>query len=199
MDFPPAFQELVAALRQLPSVGTRSAERMALFLVGEKSVVSERLAQALLQAKERIQPCPDCGFYSESGLCAICRDTNRDSSIWCLVEQSNDVIKFEKSGTHRGLYHVLGGLLSPLDGVGPDELNITPLLARLKRQPPKEIILALGTNVEGDTTALYLAPLIKDFGVQVTRLATGLPAGGGLEYADSVTLGYALSGRREVG
>jgi recombination protein RecR len=199
MDFPPAFQELVAALRQLPSVGARSAERLALFLMEEKSVVSERLAQALLQAKERIQPCPECGFYSEDGLCTICRDPSRHQAIWCLVEQPNDVIKFEKSGTHKGLYHVLGGVLSPLDGIGPEELNIVPLLARLKRQPPQEIILALGTNVEGDTTALYLAPLIKQHGVQVSRLATGLPAGGGLEYADSVTLGYALSGRKVMG
>lgn len=198
MDFPPSFQELVAALRQLPSVGARSAERMALFLVGEKPKVSERLAQALLKVKEQIKPCPDCGFYSEDGLCTICREPSRDRSIWCLVEQANDVIKFEKSGTHKGLYHVLGGILSPLDCIGPEDLNIAPLMERLKRQAPSEIILALGTNVEGDTTALHLAPLIKQHGVQVSRLATGLPAGGGLEYADSVTLGYALSGRRQI-
>jgi recombination protein RecR len=198
IDFPPAFNELVAALRQLPSVGARSAERLALFLVEQKPFVSERLARALLEAKEKIQPCPDCGFYSEAGLCAICRDPARDRSIWCLVEHANEVIKFEKSGTHQGLYHVLGGVLSPLDGIGPDELRIAPLLARIERERPREIIIALGTNVEGDTTSLYLAPLLRERGVQVTRLATGLPAGGGLEYAASVTLGYALAGRREL-
>ena len=183
-------------MRQLPSVGSRSAERLALFLVGEKPAVSERLATALLAAKERIQPCPSCGFYSEGGLCAICRDETRDRSLWCLVEQSHEVIKFEKSGTHKGLYHVLGGLLSPLDRIGPEDLNIQSLLNRMEQHPPREIILALGTNVEGETTSLYLAPLIRRHGIQVSRLATGLPAGGGLEYADSVTLGYALAGRR---
>jgi recombination protein RecR len=197
-EFPAAFNELVAALRQLPSVGARSAERLALFLIDEKPLISERLARALLQAKETIQPCPDCGFYSEAGLCAICRDPTRDPLIWCLVEKPSEVLKFEKSGTYRGLYHVLGGVLSPLDGIGPEDLNIAGLFTRIERQRPREIILALSTNVEGDTTSLYLAPQLHALGLSVTRLATGLPAGGGLEYADSVTLGYALAGRKEM-
>jgi len=197
-DYPPAFQELVSALRQLPSVGARSAERLALFLVDEPPEVAGRIVQALAAAKQRIIPCPDCGFYSEEGLCPICRDPGRDRGLWCLVEQPNEIVKFEKAAGYRGLYHVLGGKLSPLDGIGPEELKISPLLKRIGIEKPREIILALGTDVEGETTALYLAPLLKERGVQVSRLATGLPAGGGLEFADSVTLGYALAGRREI-
>jgi len=197
-DYPPAFQELVSALRQLPSVGARSAERLALFLIDEPPEVAGRIVQALVMAKERIVPCPDCGFYSEEGLCPICRDPNRDRGLWCLVEQPNEIVKFEKAAGYRGLYHVLGGKLSPLDGIGPEELQVGPLLKRIGIEKPREIILALGTDVEGETTALYLAPLLKERGVQVSRLAMGLPAGGGLEFADSVTLGYALAGRREI-
>jgi recombination protein RecR len=199
-DYPPAFQELVAALRQLPAVGARSAERLALFLAGEKDEVSARLAAALLQARERIVPCPRCGFFAERGetACPICRDSSRDGGLWCLVEQAGEVVKFEKAASFRGLYHVLGGKLSPLEGIGPEELGVGPLLQRIEAEKPREVILALGTDVEGETTALYLAPLLKARGVLVSRLATGLPAGGGLEFADSVTLGYALSGRREI-
>jgi len=197
-DYPPAFQELVSALRQLPSVGARSAERLALFLMAEPPEVASRIAQAMVGAKQRIVPCPDCGFYSEEGLCPICRDPGRDRGLWCLVEQPNEIVKFEKAAGYRGLYHVLGGKLSPLDGIGPEELQVGPLLKRIEQERPREIILALGTDVEGETTALYLAPLLKERGVQVSRLATGLPAGGGLEFADSVTLGYALAGRREI-
>jgi recombination protein RecR len=199
-DYPPAFQELAAALRQLPAVGARSAERLALFLTAQEAEVSERLARALLEARERIVPCPRCGFFAEKGepACPICRDPARDTALWCLVEQAGEVVKFEKAASFRGLYHVLGGKLSPLEGIGPEELGVAPLLKRIETEKPREIILALGTDVEGETTALYLAPLLKARGVIVTRLATGLPAGGGLEFADSVTLGYALSGRREV-
>ena len=209
-DYPPAFLELLSALRQLPSVGPRSAERYALRLLGSqarKAGAGERLARALLAAEEKIVPCPQCGFYSEveegneRGLCPICRDPSRDVGLWCLVEQANDVVKFEKASAaagFRGLYHVLGGKLSPLDGIGPEELSVAPLLARVKANPPREVILALGTDVEGETTSLYLAPLLKERGVKVSRLATGLPAGGGLEFADSVTLGYALAGRHSI-
>ncbi|MDE1170639.1 MAG: recombination mediator RecR [Verrucomicrobium sp.] len=206
-DYPPTFQELVGALRQLPSVGARSAERLALFLLGEKPAVSQRLAHAIQEAAEKIVPCARCGFYAEREeeggevLCPICLDPARDASLWCLVERADDVVKFEKAagpGAFRGLYHVLGGKLSPLEGIGPEELRIAPLLSRIEAAPPKEIILALGTDVEGETTALYLAPLLKERGVGVTRLAMGLPAGGGLEFADSVTLGYALAGRHAV-
>ena len=199
-DFPPAFIELVEALRQLPSVGPRSAERHALFLLQAGPAVSERLAAALTRARTEIHPCRQCGFYAEGAeaLCSICSNPQRDASLWCVVEQPSDVIKLEKSNFFRGLYHVLGGRLSPLDRVGPEDLSIAQMERRLKEAPPREAVLALAADAEGETTALYLAPLLKAAGAKVSRLALGLPAGGGLEYADSVTLGYALSGRREL-
>jgi len=199
-DYPPAFNELVEALRQLPSVGPRSAERHALYLLQADAAVSERLASALIKAHAEIHPCRHCGFYAQGvdSLCSICSNPQRDSTLWCVVEQASDVIKLEKSNFFRGLYHVLGGRLSPLDHVGPEDLSIAKMEQRLAEAPPKEVVLALAADAEGETTALYLAPILKKAGVKVSRLAMGLPAGGGLEYADSVTLGYALSGRREL-
>lgn len=199
-EYPPAFTELVEALRQLPSVGPRSAERHALFLLQADAKVSERLAVALTKARAEIHPCRHCGFYAQGvdSLCSICSNPQRDTTLWCIVEQASDVIKLEKSNFFRGLYHVLGGRLSPLDHVGPEDLSIAKMEQRLAEAPPKEVVLALAADAEGETTALYLAPILKKAGVKVSRLAMGLPAGGGLEYADSVTLGYALSGRREL-
>jgi len=199
-DYPPAFNDLVQALRQLPSVGPRSAERYALFLLQADATVSERLAAAVTKARLEIHACRRCGFYAQGldALCSICTNPQRDTSLWCVVEQASDVIKLEKSNFFRGLYHVLGGRLSPLDRVGPEDLSIGKMEERLKETPPKEAVLALAADAEGETTALYLAPILKNAGVKVSRLAMGLPAGGGLEYADSVTLGYALSGRREL-
>ncbi len=198
MDYSPAIQELIESLRQLPSVGPRSAERLALFLLESPAAISERLAKSLLEVKEKIRPCERCGFFAEETLCVICKNPDRDQKLWCVVERADDILKLEKTRAFRGLYHVLGGRLSPLEGIGPEELRIESLQNRLKSEPPAEIVMALSANVEGETTALYLAPLLKKFGVKVTRLATGLPAGGGLEFADSVTLGYALNGRREL-
>jgi recombination protein RecR len=199
-DYPSAFTELIEALRQLPSVGPRSAERHALFLLQADAAVSDRLAAAVTRARTEIRPCRQCGFYAPGAdaLCAICANPQRDTTLWCVVEQPSDVIKLEKSNFFRGLYHVLGGKLSPLDRVGPEDLSIAKMEERLKQSPPREAVLALAADAEGETTALYLAPLLKHAGVRVSRLAMGLPAGGGLEYADSVTLGYALSGRREM-
>jgi len=199
-EYPPAFNELVEALRQLPSVGPRSAERHALFLLHADTKVSERLAAALTAARAEIHPCKHCGFYAQGAesLCSICSNPQRDQTLWCVVEQASDVIKLEKSNFFRGLYHVLGGRLSPLDKVGPEDLSIAKMEQRLAEAPPKEAVLALAADAEGETTALYLAPILKKAGAKVSRLAMGLPAGGGLEYADSVTLGYALSGRREL-
>lgn len=199
-EYPAAFIELVEALRQLPSVGARSAERYALYLLQTNASVSERLAHALTAARTEIHPCRHCGFYAQGldALCSICANPQRDASLWCVVEQPSDVLKLEKSNFFRGLYHVLGGRLSPLDHVGPEDLSIARMEQRLVEAPPKEAVLALAADAEGETTALYLAPLLKKAGVKVSRLAMGLPAGGGLEYADSVTLGYALSGRREL-
>jgi recombination protein RecR len=199
-DYPPAFSDLVEALRQLPSVGPRSAERHALFLLQADAAVSEKLAKALTAARAEIHPCRQCGFYAQGpdSLCSICANPQRDQTLWCVVEQASDVIKLEKSNFFRGLYHVLGGRLSPLDRVGPEDLSIAKMENRLAEAPPKEAVLALAADAEGETTALYLAPILKQAGTKVSRLAMGLPAGGGLEYADSVTLGYALSGRREL-
>ena len=199
-EYPAAFTELVEALRQLPSVGPRSAERHALYLLHADAKVSERLATALTRARAEIHPCRHCGFYAQGldALCSICMNPQRDATLWCVVEQASDVIKLEKSNFFRGLYHVLGGRLSPLDKIGPEDLSIAKMEQRLSSAPPKEAVLALAADAEGETTALYLAPILKKAGVKVSRLAMGLPAGGGLEYADSVTLGYALSGRREL-
>ncbi len=199
-EFPAEFTELVEALRQLPSVGPRSAERYALFLLGAEPKVSERLADAIARARQEIFACPTCSFYASgpAALCALCGNPERDSKIWCVVEQPTDVVKMEKSKFFRGLYHVLRGRLSPLQRIGPEQLSIAQMERRLRENPPAEAILALGSDTEGETTAIYLAPILKEAGVKVSRLAMGLPAGGGLEFADSVTLGYALSGRREL-
>ena len=199
-DYPAAFTDLVQALRALPSVGPRSAERYALHLLSSEASVSANLSSAITAAREQIHPCRTCGFYAQGAdsLCAICANPQRDQNLWCVVEQPSDVIKLEKSNFFRGLYHVLGGRLSPLDRVGPEDLSIAKMEARLVAAPPKEAVLALAADAEGETTALYLAPLLKKANVKVSRLAMGIPAGGGLEYADSVTLGYALSGRREL-
>lgn len=199
-EYPPAFVELVEALRQLPSVGPRSAERHALFLLQAAPEIGERLAAAVTRARGEIHPCRHCGFYAQGidTLCSICSNPQRDTGLWCVVEHPSDVIKLEKSNFFRGLYHVLGGRLSPLDRVGPEDLSIAKMEQRLQEAPPREVVLALAADAEGETTALYLAPILKKAGAKVSRLAMGLPAGGGLEYADSVTLGYALSGRREL-
>lgn len=198
MEYARGIQELIDAFRQLPSVGPRSAERLALFILESSPSVSDRLANALQKIHQQIQPCQECGFFSEEPLCPICKDDRRDRTVWCIVEKPHDVLKIEKTKTFQGLYHVLGGRLSPLDNVGPEDLSIAKLEKRIEATPPREIILALSADVEGETTALYLAQILKKKNIKVSRLATGLPAGGGLEYTDSVTLGYALNGRREI-
>ncbi len=197
-EYPVILQELISALKQLPAIGPRSAERLALYLIQGTTTDSFRLADAIRLAREKIHPCIQCGFFAEEERCPICKNPKRDQSLWCIVEQASDVLKFEKSGIFHGLYHVLGGRLSPLDQIGPEQLSIISLLERIKKNPPQEIILALNADVEGETTALYLVPLLKEFGIKISRLATGLPAAGGLEFADNVTLGYALQGRKEI-
>ncbi|MCS7062720.1 MAG: recombination mediator RecR [Methylacidiphilales bacterium] len=199
MDYPPKVQDLITAFRLLPTVGPRSAERFAQWFVEAPLETKQQLEAALRQVRETITPCPDCGFYSEGQrLCHICSDPTRDASVWCIVQDAAELIKIERSGTYRGLYHILGGLLDPLEGIEPEHLAVESLLMRLKKMQPKEVILALGTDVESETTVLYLTPLLKQYAIKVTRLAFGLPAGGGIAYVDSVTLGYALSGRREI-
>ena len=193
---PEPVEALVAALGQLPGIGPRSAGRLALHLVQSEAGQVKQLAEALLNARERIQLCNTCGALTEAQPCFFCTDDRRDAEIICVVETAVDVINVDKSGAFKGLYHVLGGKISPLNGVDPEDLRIAELEARLKEV--NEIILALGTDVEGDATSNYLAQRLGAKGVKVTRIAHGLPAGSGLEYADDLTLCRALEGRREL-
>ena len=170
--------------------------RLVFYILKEDKSAAERLAQALLDVKERVKYCSICFNITEADPCFVCLDEKRDKSIICVVEEANDVLALEKTGVYNGLYHVLGGALSPLDGIGPDNLRVQELLHRLK-EPVGEIILATNPNVEGEATAIYLSKLIKPLGFKVTRIARGLPVGGDLEYADQVTLMRALEGRRE--
>jgi recombination protein RecR len=195
---PEPVNQLLAALNSLPGIGPRSAERLALHLVQSDPESVRRLAHALLEARERIRACPICGALTEQVPCAICSDARRDSSLVCVVERPVDILSIEKAGTYRGHFHVLGGRISPLNGVDPDDLRIKELEQRLSTRTIKEIILALATDVEGDATSFYLAKRLGATGVKVTRIAHGLPAGSGLEYADELTLSRALEGRRGI-
>jgi recombination protein RecR len=197
-SLPEPITALTTALARLPGIGPRSAERLALHLVQSDAAEVKQLAQILLSARERIRTCSICGSLTEQEPCAICSDTRRDTAMLCLVERAVDIITIEKSGTFRGKYHVLGGKISPLNGVGPEDLRIAELEKRSGAEPIKEIVIALGTDVEGDATSNYLAKRLARPGLRVTRIAHGLPAGSGLEFADELTLTHALAGRREM-
>jgi recombination protein RecR len=189
---------LTSALSKLPGVGPRSAERIALHLVQTDSAVVKQLADIILLAREKIQFCTTCGALTEKSPCPICEDSRRDSSLVCVVERAVDILSVEKSGSFRGKFHVLGGKISPLDGVEPDDLKISDLEKRLTHEPIKEIIIALGTDVEGDATSTYLAKRLARPGLKISRIGFGLPAGSGLEFADELTLNRALESRREM-
>ena len=189
---------LIAAMSRLPGIGPRSAERIALHLVQTDSVAVRQLADAILQARERIQFCSTCGALTEKSPCPICDDARRDGALICLVERAVDILSIEKSGTFRGKFHVLGGRISPLDGVEPEDLRIADLEKRLTHEPIREVVIALSTDVEGDATSYYLAKRLTRAGLRVSRIAHGLPAGSGLEFADELTLSRALEGRREM-
>ena len=195
---PDSITALISALAKLPGVGPRSAERIALHLAQTESAAVKQLADAILQARERIQFCATCGALTEKSPCPICADARRDASLVCLVERAVDIITIEKSGTFRGKFHVLGGKISPLDGVEPEDLRIAELEKRVTAEPIKEIIIALSTDVEGDATSFYLSKRLARKGLIISRIAYGLPAGSGLEYADELTLSRALEGRREM-
>jgi recombination protein RecR len=195
---PEPITSLVAALNRLPGIGPRSAERIALHLVQSDRTDAKQLADTIVRARERIQFCSNCGALTEVSPCEICTDDRRDASVVCVVEQPVDILSIEKSGTYRGKFHVLGGKISPLDGIEPDDLRIAELEKRLKAEPIKEIVIALGTDVEGDATGFYLAKRLARPGLKLTRIAHGLPAGTGLEFADELTLSRALEGRREM-
>ena len=197
----PAVDNLVAQLTRLPGIGTRTAQRLAFHLLSTRKEEALALAGAIEDVKERVRFCRECGNLTEDELCGICADARRDRTVVCVVEQPVDVISLERTHEYRGLYHVLGGALSPLDGVEPQDLRIDELLARVERNGVREVVLATNPNMTGEATAAYVADKLRarvQDRVRVTRLASGLPVGGDLEYADEVTLGRALAGRREI-
>lgn len=198
MPLPDSIVSLIAALSKLPGIGPRSAERIALQLVQTEVTTVQHLADAIVHARERIQFCTTCGALTEKSPCSICDDARRDGALICIVERAVDILNIEKSGTFRGKFHVLSGKISPLDGVEPEDLRIAELEKRLTSEPIKEIIIALGTDVEGDATSFYLAKRLARSGLKISRIAYGLPAGSGLEFADELTLSRALEGRRDM-
>ena len=193
----PAVDNLVAQLSRLPGIGSRTAHRLAFHLLQRPKEEALALAQAIEEVKERVRFCRECGNLTEDELCAICQDARRDHSVICVVEQPVDLLSVERTSEFRGLYHVLGGALSPLDGVEPEHLRIDELIGRVERNSVQEVVLATNPNMTGEATAAYVADRLRGR-VRVTRLASGLPVGGDLEYADEVTLGRALAGRREM-
>jgi recombination protein RecR len=191
-------QDLIDELGRLPNVGPKSSQRNAFHLMAADPADVKRLAQVLLEVKEKVRFCSICGNVAEEDQCRICRDPRRDPSVICVVEEPKDVVAIEKTREFRGRYHVLGGAISPIEGVGPDDLRVRELMTRLADGTVNELILATDPNLEGEATATYLARLVKPMGLRVTRLASGLPVGGDLEYADEVTLGRAFEGRRQL-
>jgi recombination protein RecR len=198
MYHPPPLARLIDALERLPGIGPKSAQRLAFHLLKQPAGAARELAEALLGLKEHVKNCSRCFNVTDRDPCRICVDASRDEGLVCVVEEPNDLLAMERTGEYRGRYHVLLGALSPLDGIGPDELKVRELLTRLEADAVREVILATNPNVEGEATAIYLAKLLRPLGVRVTRIARGLPVGGDLEYADEVTLARALEGRREM-
>lgn len=193
-----ALQDLIDALGRLPGIGPKSAQRIAFYVLSRPKAEAELLAQALIDAKEKIRFCTKCGNIAQEELCPICRNPKRDQSVICVVEEAKDVGAIERTRSYRGLYHVLGGAIDPINGIGPEQLRLRELLSRLSGDTVQEIIIATNPNIEGEATAAYLTRTISPLGLKVTRLASGLPVGGDLEYADEVTLGRALEGRRSA-
>lgn len=193
-----AIQDLIDALGRLPGIGPKSAQRIAFHILQAEPEIAAALVDSIRTVKERVKFCTTCGNVSEEDECRICRDPRRENSSICVVEESKDVIAIERTREFRGKYHVLGGAISPIDGIGPDQLRIRELMARLSDPEIVEVILATDPNLEGEATATYLARMIKPLEIKVSRLASGLPVGGDLEYADEVTLGRAFEGRRIV-
>jgi recombination protein RecR len=194
--YPAPIQALIAELKRMPGIGPRSAERIALWMVQAKDARPAEIAAAIGVVGTQVHPCPRCGFFTTAQLCEFCADAQRDEALLCVVEQATDILPLERTGVFRGRYHALGGRISPLEHIGPEDLKITELMGRVKEEKPGEIILALGSDVEGEATASYLAEMLREFPVKITRIAQGLPAGGGLEHADELTLSRALSGRK---
>lgn len=197
--YTPAVQNLIDELGKLPGVGPKSAQRIAFHLVKLSEQDALRLAHAISEAKEKVRFCERCFNMSDDQFCEICTDQRRDHSLICVVEEPRDIVAVEKTHEYRGYYHVLQGAINPIDGIGPDQLRIRELLHRLQEGTVEEVILCTNPNIEGEATAMYLAKLIEPLEIPVTRIASGLPVGGDLEYADELTLGRAIEGRREMG
>ena len=191
-------QDLIDELGRLPGVGPKGAQRIAFYLLDQDPADVRRLAVVLTEVKDKVRFCAVCGNVAEAELCRVCRDPRRDTTVLCVVEESKDVVAIERTREFRGRYHVLGGAISPIEGVGPDQLRVRELMARLADGEVTEVILATDPNLEGEATATYLSRLLRPMGLRVTRLASGLPVGGDLEYADEITLGRAFEGRRSV-
>ncbi|HEU5313157.1 MAG TPA: recombination mediator RecR [Candidatus Udaeobacter sp.] len=197
-EYPVAIRNLIAQLRQMPGVGPRSAERIALWMVRARDDQPEQILRAIADTRQTIRSCKLCGFFAAGEVCEICADSSRSTELLCVVEQPTDILPLEKTNAFRGRYHSLGGKISPLDHVGPEDLRIKELLERVDREKITEIIFALPADVEGESTTNYIADLLKDRPVNLTRIARGIPAGGGLESADELTLSAALSGRTKL-
>jgi recombination protein RecR len=197
-EYPATLRNLIAQLRQMPGVGPRSAERIGLWIVRARNDQPEQIARAITDTRQAIHPCALCGFFTTEEICEICADSSRSTDLLCVVEQPTDILPLEKTRAFRGRYHSLGGKISPLDHVGPEDLRIKELLERLDRETISEIIFALPADVEGEATTNYLVDLLRNKPVTLTRIARGLPAGGGLESADELTLYQALSGRTKL-
>ena len=193
-----AIDQLVDELARLPGIGRKTALRLAFHLLKQPADDARRLARSIVDVRDRVRPCGRCGNLTDQDPCAICQSTRRDATLVCVVEEASDIMAIERTGEYRGLYHVLGGRLSPLDGIGPSELNVRPLLERVGEGGVAEVVLATNPSVEGEATALYIGRILAPLGVRVTRIARGLPVGGDLEYADGVTIAEALNGRREM-
>ncbi len=198
MDYPQPIQSLIERLSKLPGIGKRSAERIALHLLKAGDETSRQLAQAVLDARARIRNCTRCGGYTENDPCSVCSNRQRNQSLLCVVEGPNDILTLERTGQFGGVYHALMGRISPLNGVGPEQLRLAALVERVKREKPTEVILALGADVESEATVHFVAEQLKLLGVAVTRIGMGLPAGSALETADEVTLSRSLEGRRKL-
>ena len=198
VEYPAAIRELIAQLRHMPGVGPRSAERIALWMVQSRGDQPDAISRAIATTRETVRPCQQCGFFTMQELCEICADRTRAADQLCVVEQPTDILPLEKTSAFRGRYHSLGGRISPLDHIGPEDLRIGALTARVEREGFAEVILALSADVEGEATTNYLVELLKPLGVTITRIAHGLPVGGGLESADELTLYQALSARTKL-
>jgi recombination protein RecR len=198
-EYPAALRDLIAQLRTMPGIGPRSAERIALWIIQARGDQPEQIARGISETRRAIHPCKLCGYFTTAEICEICTDSARSTDLLCVVEQSTDILPLEKTGAFRGRYHSLGGRISPLDHIGPEDLRIKELLDRIEKEKFSEIIFALAADVEGEATTNYLLDLLRNKSVTLTRIAHGLPAGGGLESADELTLYQALSGRTKLG